>query len=149
MKNLFDKAAYGEITGRLSSLSAESRRKWGKMEVGQMLAHCRQAFKVPLSQKSPPGIYPFALFGWLMKSKLYNDAPWGQGLPTAPSFKITDERNFEKEKAALSEMITRFHQSDPSAIAKIVHPVFGKLTGAQWGMAMYKHLDHHLKQFGV
>jgi Protein of unknown function (DUF1569) len=149
MKNLFDEAVYEEITGRLNKLTAASQRQWGKMEVAQMLAHCKKAFKVPLSEKSPPKMYPFALIGWMMKGKLYNDIPWSKGLPTAPSFRITDPRNFEKEKAALSEIISRFHHSDPAAIAKIVHPIFGKFTGAQWGMAMYKHIDHHLVQFGV
>lgn len=149
MKNLFDKAVYEEITGRMNRLTSSSQRQWGKMEVAQMLAHCRKAFKVPLSERSPPKMYPLALIGWMMKSKLYNDAPWRRGLPTASSFKITDPRNFEKEKAALSEMISRFHHSDPAAIEKIVHPIFGKFTGTQWGMAMYKHIDHHLMQFGA
>lgn len=149
MKNLFDKAVYEEIAGRMNKLTAESQRQWGKMDVAQMLAHCKKAFKVPLSEKSPPKMYPFAFIGWMMKNKLYNNDPWKKGLPTAPSFKITDPRDFEKEKAALSEMISRFHHSDPAAIEKIVHPVFGKFTGEQWGMAMYKHIDHHLKQFAV
>lgn len=149
MKSLFDKDAYEEITSRINKLTAESKRQWGKMDVSQMLAHCKEAFKVPLSEKSPPKIYPFALFGWMMKSKLYDDMPWKQNLPTAPNFKITDNRLFEKEKTELAELVKRFHQSSPADIEKIVHPVFGRYTGSQWGMAMYKHLDHHLTQFGV
>jgi len=149
MKSLFDKTTFEEVTGRLHSLHQQSQRQWGKMDAAQMLAHCKEAFKVPLSAKSPPKIYPLALIGWLMKSALYNDKPWKQGLPTAPNFKITNERDFDKEKAALISLINKFHQSSPAAIEKIVHPLFGKFTGNQWGMAMYKHLDHHLKQFGV
>lgn len=149
MKSLFDKVTYEEITSRLASLTPQSQRQWGKMNAAQMLAHCKEAFKVPLSEKSPPKIYPFALFGWMMKHKLYDDMPWKQNLPTAPNFKITEERDFEKEKAELTALVSRFHQSSPAAIEKIVHPVFGKYTGEQWGKAMYKHLDHHLTQFGV
>jgi hypothetical protein len=26
---------------------------------------------------------------------------------------------------------------------------FGKLTASEWNIMMYKHLDHHLTQFGV
>ena len=149
MKSLFDNAAYEEITGRMNKLSASSQRQWGKMDVAQMLAHCKEAFKVPLSEKPPPKMYPLALIGWMMKSKLYNDSPWGKGLPTAPTFKIINERDFEKEKAELTILINKFHQSGAAAAEKIVHPVFGKFTGEQWGMAMYKHLDHHLTQFGL
>ena len=149
MKSLFDTEAYNEINSRLNSLTSQSKRQWGKMDAAQMLAHCKEAFKVPLSEKSPPKIYPFALFGWMMKSKLYDDVPWKQNLPTAPNFKINDSRVFDKEKAELTALISRFHQSSPAVVEKIVHPVFGKFTGGQWGMAMYKHLNHHLKQFGA
>ncbi len=149
MKSLFEKPVYEEIITRVNSLSTQSERQWGKMNVAQMLAHCKEAFKVPLSEKSPPKIYPFALFGWMMKGKLYDDVPWKQNLPTAPNFKINEERNFENEKTGLITLVSRFHQSNPAAIEKIIHPVFGKYTGVQWGKAMYKHLDHHLRQFGA
>lgn len=149
MKNLFDKPAYEEIMDRMAKLSAHSQRAWGKMDVAQMLAHCCKAFKVPLSPTSPPKMYPIALIGWLVKSKLYNDAPWSKGLPTAPSFIVADNREFEVEKLQLTDMISRFHNSSPSAIEKIIHPVFGRFTGEQWGKAMYKHLHHHLTQFGA
>lgn len=149
MKSLFDKPAYEEITARMSKLTVESQRQWGKMDVAQMLAHCKEAFKVPLSKRSPPKQYPLALIGWMFKSKLYSNSPWSKGLPTAPNFIIKDERDFENEKAALMVLINAFHHSTPAAIEKIVHPVFGKFTGEQWGMAMYKHLDHHLTQFGA
>ncbi|MES2849540.1 MAG: DUF1569 domain-containing protein [Bacteroidota bacterium] len=149
MKNLFDNPAYEEIISRVNKLSANSQGKWGKMDVAQMLCHCKEAFKVPLSTTSPPKLYPLALIGWMMKSKLYNDSPWRRNLPTAPNFKIRDERVFEKEKVELVTLINKFHQSTAATIEKITHPVFGKFTGDQWGMSMYKHLDHHLTQFGA
>ena len=98
VKNLFEPAVYTEITERVNRLSPESQRQWGKMTVSQMLAHCKEAFKVPLSEKRLPKLYPFALIGWMVKNKLYNDTPWKQGLPTAPNFIIKDERDFESEK---------------------------------------------------
>ncbi len=149
MKNLFDQPAYEEVLQRLNSLSPQSPRQWGKMDAAQMMAHCKEAFKVPLSDKplsrSPIGL----LLGWAFKKKLYNNDPWKKGLPTAPNFIIKDTRNFAEEKAALSSLINRFHSSDPAVIEKIVHPMFGRFTGQQWGCAMYKHLDHHLTQFSV
>jgi hypothetical protein len=47
VKNLFEPAVYTEITERVNRLSPESQRQWGKMTVSQMLAHCKEAFKVP------------------------------------------------------------------------------------------------------
>jgi hypothetical protein len=149
MKNLFNKSTLEEVVNRLNQLTPQSQRQWGKMEVAQMLAHCKEAFKVPLMEKSPPRMFIGILLGWMMKPKLYNESPWKQNLPTAPQFIIKDKRNFEVEKNELLPLINKFHNDSPQRIATIVHPMFGKYTGEQWGKAMYKHLDHHLQQFGV
>ena len=149
MKNLFDKDTYSEITNRISALTPGSQHLWGKMNVAQMLAHCKEAFKVPLSDKKMPRSILGLLVGWMIKSKLYNDEPWKKNLPTAPNFIIKDERDFEKEKQELVGMINRFHNAGPGNVGKYPHPMFGSFTPEQWGQSMYKHLDHHFKQFGV
>ena len=149
VKNLFDKTAFTEIVERMNRLTPESQRQWGKMSVSQMLAHCKEAFKVPLSNKPIPRMFIGRLVGWLAKSKLYNESPWGRNLPTAPSFLIKDEREFNKEKNELLELVTRFYQGGPDNIGRYPHPFFGRLTKEQWGKGMWKHLDHHLNQFGV
>jgi hypothetical protein len=149
MKNLFDTAAYNEIVQRLNSLTPQSQRQWGKMDVAQMLAHVKEAFKVPLSNKPLPRMFMGYLFGWMMKSKLYNESPWRKGLPTAPNFIIKDQRNFETEKQQLVALVNQFHQSGPGKVGNFPHPFFGTFTREQWGKSMYKHLDHHLKQFGM
>lgn len=72
-----------------------------------------------------------------------------KNLPTAPNFIIKDERNFNDEKKKLMELLDKFYNAGPMGISKYPHPMFGKFTPEQWGMSMYKHLDHHLKQFGA
>jgi hypothetical protein len=149
MKSLFDKESYEEVVQRMNALTPQSQHLWGKMEVAQMLAHCKEAFRVPLSDHKYPRIFMGVLMGWMMKSKLYNESPWGKNLPTAPNFLIKDERNFDTEKKELTEMITAFHTAGPGNVGKFPHPFFGSFTSDQWGKSMYKHLDHHLRQFGV
>ena len=149
MKSLFEKDTYNEIIQRLDKLNPQSQRQWGKMEVAQMMAHCKEAFKVPLSDTKYPRILMGLLLGWMMKSKLYNESPWGKNLPTAPNFLIKDQRNFDTEKRELTALITKFHTLGPGNVGKFPHPFFGKLSQEQWGKSMYKHLDHHLMQFGV
>ena len=105
MKNLFDKDAYTEIIDRLNRLTPDTQRLWGKMTVAQMLAHSKKAFKVPLSDKKMPRSILGLLVGWMIKSKLYNDEPWKRNLPTAPNFIIKGERDFEKEKKELMDLI--------------------------------------------
>ena len=149
MKNLFDKEAYAEVTSRIGKLSPDTKGLWGKMEVAQMMAHCKEAFKVPLSDYKYPRIFMGIMMGWMMKAKLYNESPWGKNLPTAPNFKITGARDFGTERKELNELIFEFHSAGASNVGKFPHPFFGKLTPEQWGKGMYKHLDHHLTQFGV
>ena len=149
MKSLFDKGSYEEINQRINALTPNSQRQWGKMEVAQMLAHCKEAFKVPLSDKKIPRMFMGILLSWMMKAKLYNEKPWGKNLPTAPNFLIKDPRNFDTDKKELSDLITKFYPAGEGNIGKFPHPFFGTLTQEQWAKSMYKHLDHHLHQFGV
>ena len=148
VKNLFDSSAYNEVLDRLNKLTTESQRQWGKMNVGQMLAHCNEAFRSSLA-KMPKRMLMGYLFGWLAKPLFFGPKPYKKSLPTAPNFIIKDERNFEEEKKQLTELVTQFHQADPALTASKVHPFFGKMTAEQWGKGMWKHLDHHLQQFGV
>jgi len=149
MKNLFDREAYDEILQRMSLLTPETQRQWGKMDIAQMLAHCKEAFKVPLSDHKIPRMFLGLLLGWMMKSKLYSDDPWKKNLPTAPNFIIKDQRDFNTEKNQLSEMIRRFHEAGPENVGRFPHPFFGTFTKEQLGKSMYKNLDHHFKQFGA
>jgi len=149
MKSLFDKDPYEEITRRINSLTPASQRQWGKMNVAQMLAHCKAAFTVPLSDKKMPRSFLGLLVGWMVKAKLYNDSPWKKNLPTAPNFIVKGDRDFEKEKLELFELINRFYNGGPANVGRFPHPMFGTYTPAQWGQSMYKHLDHHLRQFGA
>lgn len=149
MKNLFDSSTHHEILDRIGLLRPELKPHWGVMTPAQMLAHCIEAFKVPLSPVKLPRMFLGYFLGPLLKHKLYNDTPWKKNLPTAPQFKIRDDRHFETEKNALVQWINRFFHAGPEGISKHPHPMFGTFTPAQWGQAMYKHLDHHLTQFGV
>lgn len=149
MQNLFEKNVYDEVLTRMDKLSHHSVRNWGKMEVAQMLAHCKAAFAVPLSEKPMKRSLLGLLVGWAVKQQLYNDKPWRQNLPTAPNFVIKDKRSFDIEKAALLELVHSFYNKGPEGAGLYPHPMFGAFTKEQWGQAMYKHLDHHLRQFGV
>lgn len=148
VKSLFDKAAYEEMIQRLSSLTASSPRQWGKMTAAQMLTHCKEAYKVPLTSK-PLKKHPLSIIGWMFKKQLFSDKPYKQNLPTAPNFIVKGERDFEKEKAEMLSIVKAFHERGANGIGDKVHPMFGRLTADQWGKSMWKHLDHHLRQFGV
>lgn len=54
-----------------------------------------------------------------------------------------------KNECYLIIHLNKFHKNGPETCISHPHPFFGKLTSEQWGKGIYKHLDHHLKQFGV
>jgi len=146
VKNLFDPAVKQDIIDRINKLSPQSQRQWGKMDVAQMLAHCQMPLGVAVGKHKLQGSFLIKLIGPFFKSQLFNDKPFKQNLPTDKSFKIADRKDFEKEKQNLMQMINDFSENTMSGEA---HPFFGKLTKEQWSKGTWKHLDHHLKQFGV
>jgi hypothetical protein len=146
MKSLFDENNCNEILNRLYKTNENMKPEWGKMNVSQMLFHCQLPLKIAL--KSEPIKSSFNPFMRFFKKSLYNDKPWRKNLPTAKSFKITEDKNFKKEKEALESMIVAF-QAKRNQTKWNPHPIFGEFTSEQWGKMQYKHLDHHFRQFGV
>ena len=147
IKNLFDSSVKQGIIDRIHKLTAQTQRQWGKMDVAQMLAHVQEPIQVALGKRELKGHWLLKLIGPLFKSKLYYSQPYKQGLPTDRSYIMTGTiKEFEKEKQQLLELINNFHEPN---VIDARHPVFGKFTKEQWGLATWKHLDHHLRQFGV
>jgi len=149
MKSLFEQQTVSEVMQRVDRLTASSQRKWGKMEVAQMLAHCTAALEVAAAEKFPPRMFIGKILGPLFKSQFYNDRPLNKNGPTDKSFIIDDQRDFDKEKERLKKLIKKFAEGGPEKCTAQLHSFFGKLKPEQWGIGMYKHLDHHLRQFGA
>lgn len=147
MQSLFETQAFTEIKNRLDNLTEDSQREWGKMTPGQMAHHCQGPLNVILEKKDY-GFKPNWFINLLFKKSMYSDKPWRKNLPTAPKLKETEKRDFATEKAKLLELLKEFDSQRDRNDWK-PHPAFGKLTKEQWGKMQYKHLDHHLRQFGV
>ena len=147
MKSLFDREAYEEVKSRLNQLNENSVAQWGKMSVGQMTWHCQGPFNIML-EKNDYGMKPNWLAKVFFKKSLYIDKPWRKNLPTAKFLKAKETKDFNAEKTKLEvlidEVFARREQEEWNP-----HPGFGYFTRQQWGQMQYKHLDHHLTQFGV
>ena len=146
--SLFDAAGRAAMIARLDQLRADSPRQWGKMSIGQMLAHCQQPLRVAVGELPLKRSLVGRLFGRMAKKKLLAPEPWKTGMPTAPEFKVTDPREFNAEKAALRALIERFGAGGPSGLTQQPHPFFGPLSSEEWQALQWRHLDHHLRQFG-
>ena len=147
MKSLFEQETYREVMERVGQLEPSSKGLWGRMNAGQMVWHCQIPLNVAIRNK-PTSKKGNLLIKWLFKKSLYNDRPYRKNLPTTPFAKAKEEKDFEVEREKLRNMITEFHGLK-SKTSWNAHPIFGDLTHEQWGKMQYKHLDHHLRQFGV
>ena len=147
MENIFDKPAWQNIMSRVDNLHDQSSAQWGKMNVGQMVHHCQAPLNIILG-KNDYNLKPNWFAKVFFKKSLYSDKPWRKNLPTIKPFKETEERSFDIEREKLKMLLHEIGgQRDREEWGE--HPAFGKFSKEQWGKMQYKHLDHHLRQFGV
>jgi len=149
MKNLFEREAVDEVLSRIDMLQPATPRQWGKMDVAQMMAHCSGALDMASGRLNPPRLLIGRLLGPLVKPIYTNEKPFSRGNPTDPQLVIADQRDFQKEQERLKLCVQQFHQGGEARCTQHPHPFFGALTPHAWSRGMYKHLDHHLRQFGA
>jgi hypothetical protein len=150
MKNLFEPAAAQEIKDRIAQLRPDSARLWGAMNAPQAVAHCAGGLELALGDRLPPRLFVGRIIGRIVKPMaLGNDKPLRRNSPTVPGLAVQDDRNLETERQRLCGMIDRFAAAGSEGCTKHPHSFFGRLTPEEWSILMYKHLDHHLRQFGV
>lgn len=150
MKDVFDPAVTHELVGRLRSLEPTTQPRWGKMSVGQMLAHCCVPYEMVYEDKHRrPGAVARFLLRTFVKRGVVGEKPYRKNTPTAPAFRITDERDFERERDRLIAYLERTAELGGEHFDGKESLSFGPLTRTEWNTLFYKHLDHHLTQFGV
>jgi hypothetical protein len=148
MQNLFDPASRQSILTRLSNLSPAAPRQWGKMSAPQMLAHCSVAMEAATGDRPRQQALIGKLLSWMVRSRVLGDQPFSKSSPTDPTFVIKDDRDFEVEKRRLVALVGKFCEQGPAAAAHQTHSFLGRMSGDDWGVMMFKHIDHHLQQFG-
>ncbi len=149
MKSLFDKSVNNEMIERIKKLRPDSRAEWGKMKVNQMVTHAQRPFKVAFEELQLKRGIVGVLFGGIARKQLTKPEPFKRNLPTDKNFIVRDNPDFEKERSNLISLVQKFEKAGPDGLTKKPHPFFGKLTSTEWDNLMYKHLDHHLRQFGA
>ena len=150
MRNLFDREDCEVTIGRINQLSKKSQPQWGKMSADKMLAHCNVMFDMTFTDKYPK--FSFAkvlLLKLLIKKSVVGPNPYPKNGRTAPDFIISDTRVFEDERAKLIQYLKEVQELGAVFFEDKFYRSFGKLSSQEWNMMFYKHLDHHLRQFGV
>jgi hypothetical protein len=151
MKNLFEPATVKAVKQRIAQLRPENERLWGKMNAAQAQAHCSIALEWALGDAVPARANLLGrIMGRIVKPLVFrNNDPLRRNSPTAKELIVEDNRDLRKEQDRLSELVDRFAAAGPEGCTTHPHSFFGPLTPEEWATLMYKHLDHHLRQFGV
>lgn len=151
MKNIFEKEITNEVISKIDALTPQLQPQWGKMNVAQMLAHLNVMYELVYEPEKFPKSSGFEKFmiKLFAKNQVVGEKPYPKNGRTAPIFIISDERDFEKEKERLKNYITQTQSLGASNFEGKESHSFGKLTSKEWNNMFYKHIDHHLTQFGV
>jgi uncharacterized protein DUF1569 len=150
VKSLFQPSAAEEIERRIAALKPDSHRQWGTMTVAQMVAHCSAGLELASGDRRPPRALVGRLIGWAIKPLvLRDDEPMRRNSPTVEGLVVNDQRELGIERTRLLGLISQFVTAGANGCTTHPHSFFGPLTPDEWAILMYKHLDHHLRQFGV
>lgn len=150
MKNIFKKEVTDKVIERIEKLTSNSQPLWGKMSVGQMLAHCCVTYEMVYTDKhSKPKGFVKMMLKLFVKNTVVSEKTYAKNGKTAPQFIIKEDKNFDVEKQRLIDFILKTQELGEKHFDNKESHSFGKLSISQWNNMFYKHLDHHLTQFGV
>jgi len=148
-KNFYDDDTYEGLLSRIAQLTPDAVPDWGTMNAPQMCAHCAEVAEVAGGKALVGTPWYIRLMGGLIKKMVLSEKPYPRGAKTHPQFEIGTGADFEEQRARLLEVLNGLHSAGRTHAAETRHPLFGLMTADEHGWLTYKHLDHHLTQFGV
>ena len=133
---------------RIEALAADTVPLWGEMTAAQMFAHCAEIFEVAAGKELRGTPWFVKLMKSFVRKMVVGPKPYPKSTRTHPQYLQVDEKEFGAEKVRLLGAMDAFVEMCAGQ-AVLQHSLFGEMTVDEAGWAMYKHLDHHLTQFGV
>lgn len=151
IKNIFTEVVANEVINRINQLKPTDKPLWGKMSADQVLAHCNVPYLYTFEPEkfSKPTLVKRFLLKSFVKKFVTGEKPYPKNSRTAPEFVMVGSKDFEAEKAKLIANIQKCQQLGESYFEGKENHSFGKMNSKEWNVLFYKHLDHHLTQFGV
>lgn len=150
MKNVFNQTDTHEIITRINTLTPVTAAQWGKMNVAKMLAHCNVTYELVYDNiHIKPNAFMKFIMKAVVKKTVVNEVPYKHNSSTAPMFIIKSDKDFETEKTRLINYINKTQALGAAHFEGLESYSFGILTSIEWNNMFYKHLNHHLTQFGA
>lgn len=151
IKNIFSEEVTQQFINRINQITPTQQPLWGKMSADQMLAHCNVAYSYAFEPEKfkKPGFLMGVLLKTFVKKMVTGEKPYPKNSRTSPEFVVVGSKDFEVEKTKLIAYINKCQELGESYFEGKENHSFGKMTSKEWNVLFYKHLDHHLSQFGV
>jgi hypothetical protein len=149
MNNLYDQKDNAGILERISKVTSNSKPQWGTMNAAQMMAHINVAMQSAMGNNNMKRSFMGRFIGPLVKPGVMGPKPLPKGTPTDVSHVFPSDIDFEESRTKAVASVKKFREDGPSKATKHPHPFFGHLRPEEWAILQWKHLDHHLRQFGV
>ncbi len=148
MHTLLDAQDRASLIERAGQLVLTSPPRWGQMDAPQMVRHCAEALRGSLGDVRHRPLGRRLFHTRLVKHLFLRVLPFPKGAPTSPELRMTEPAELEAERGRFVELLGRY-ATPPPGDGRAEHPLFGVLSREEWAVLEYKHLDHHLRQFGV
>ena len=152
MKGIKTHGMVAELVARARKLSPDARPRWGRLNAHQMLCHVGDVVRLVLgdipTRPRPPrtGARPFERFP--LKQLFLYVLPWPHGVRGPRAAFTTQPTALDGDVRALEALLLRFEECEPKDDWP-GHPIFGRITTRDWNRILYRHTDHHFRQFGI
>jgi len=148
MSSFADVSAKAAIRQRISRLTPDAQRQWGRMTAHQMVCHLTDAYRMSSGDRTARRVDNFFTRSFVRWIALHSSLAWPKGIKTLTEVDQeqggTKPVEWDRDHAELLRMIEAFQ-----AKADHPHPIFGPLTATEWNVWGFRHADHHLRQFGA
>ncbi|HAX49261.1 MAG TPA: hypothetical protein DCX92_09790 [Bacteroidetes bacterium] len=149
MHSIYNKEDNQRLIERIRKINSSSKPAWGKLDAAGMLFHLQEPIRVSLGEINTKQGLLGKLLGKMALKEVLSDKPFKKGVPTSDEFKPKSSYELDSEKEKLLNIVSSLCNIDQNRIGKNPHPFFGLLSPGEWGIITWKHIDHHLTQFGV
>jgi hypothetical protein len=154
MKRIKKAGTVEELVGRARKLSPDARPRWGRLSAHQMLCHVTDVARlvlgeIPTRPRDParvPRAKPLSHFP--LKQLVLYFLPWPHGVRGPREAFTTQPGALDEDVKTLEALLSRFKECEPKDVWP-PHPLFGRMSTADWDRLLYRHTNHHFRQFGI
>lgn len=137
------------LIARVGALRPDSERRWGRMTPHQAVCHLSDSMRATLGEwtRPPHRLPPMRT---LIRFVAFNlPFRWPHGVRTARELDQTKDGTkpveFERDRTELVTLLRRIASSGELP----PHPLWGRMSRGMTGRYVWRHTDHHLRQFGA